>query len=297
MERDERAKRITLIRLLKSLGARRKGGSIPPQRYPQHIADGYFAALRGLLVPMREAAEGALLPKVAAWERAQQARTDAPDKPDKPPDLKADVERVKSAFLGRLDKSRDKLAALAKGTATRTAAFQAGQLRGQMRAAVGVELPIKDGALGKQVDAFVADNVGGKRGIVRGLVQTIATRYFDQLGELVREAGTSGMRPSTLAKLIEDRYGVAESNAKRIANDQVGKFNASVNRVRQIEAGITRYIWRTVRDNRVRDEHDDLEGESFEWENGPAEGHPGEAGVNCRCYSEPDFSQALRAAA
>jgi hypothetical protein len=56
----------------------------------------------------------------------------------------------------------------------------------------------------------------------------------------------------------------------------------------------SRFVWRTSRDERVRDEHDDLDGESFAWESPPAEGIPGEA-INCRCSAEPDFSEVAEA--
>ena len=37
---------------------------------------------------------------------------------------------------------------------------------------------------------------------------------------------------------------------------------------------MTTYVWRTVRDNRVREEHEDREGESYTWTDPPDDGHP-----------------------
>ncbi|MDB2683091.1 phage minor head protein [Alphaproteobacteria bacterium] len=46
-----------------------------------------------------------------------------------------------------------------------------------------------------------------------------------------------------------------------------------------------RYIWRTVKDDRVRDDHAEREGKIFLWGQPPEGGHPGED-FNCRCWME-----------
>lgn len=47
-----------------------------------------------------------------------------------------------------------------------------------------------------------------------------------------------------------------------------------------------RYVWRTVGDSRVRDEHATRDGQIYTWGNPPEGGHPGED-YNCRCWAEP----------
>jgi len=77
--------------------------------------------------------------------------------------------------------------------------------------------------------------------------------------------------------------------ARRIARDQVSKLNANLNEIRQVDAGVTSYIWRTAQDERVRDSHAEKDGEIFEWDAPPADtGHPGDD-IQCRCYAEPYF--------
>src|SRR6185436_18478971 len=89
------------------------------------------------------------------------------------------------------------------------------------------------------------------------------------------------------AKDIEERYGVSESKAKMLARDQVGKFNGELTRVRQGRLGVKSFIWRTSQDERVRDSHEEKEGETYEWENPPVDtGIPG-ADYQCRCTAEP----------
>ena len=46
------------------------------------------------------------------------------------------------------------------------------------------------------------------------------------------------------------------------------------------------YIWRTRKDEKVRDRHKEREGKIFNWHVPPTGGHPGED-YNCRCWAEP----------
>jgi hypothetical protein len=48
------------------------------------------------------------------------------------------------------------------------------------------------------------------------------------------------------------------------------------------------YVWRTVRDERVRPTHAALDGLVFSRSNPPAIGHPGRE-INCRCWAEPYY--------
>jgi SPP1 gp7 family putative phage head morphogenesis protein len=63
-----------------------------------------------------------------------------------------------------------------------------------------------------------------------------------------------------------------------------------VNHARQRELGVERFVWRTMGDERVRDEHDELKGETFSYDDPPEiDGEPTLPGddVQCRCYAEP----------
>jgi hypothetical protein len=45
------------------------------------------------------------------------------------------------------------------------------------------------------------------------------------------------------------------------------------------------YIWHTMQDDKVREEHAMREGGRFTWDNPPDDGHPGEP-YNCRCWAQ-----------
>lgn len=78
-----------------------------------------------------------------------------------------------------------------------------------------------------------------------------------------------------------------EKHARLVAHDQVNKLNGKLNQTRQEAAGITNFIWRTQGDDRVREAHEAINGQTFKWAEGaPIEGLPGEP-INCRCHGEP----------
>lgn len=129
------------------------------------------------------------------------------------------------------------------------------------------------------VDVWVRENVA--------LVTSIETKYFDDLSSLIRDAAQKGMRNEKLARLIEDRYGVLQSSARRIARDQIGKLSGEISRQRQIAAGFTTYVWQSVEDQRVRDLHEHLNGKVMRWDTPHiTEGFPGWP-IQCRCVALP----------
>lgn len=75
-----------------------------------------------------------------------------------------------------------------------------------------------------------------------------------------------------------------EAHAAFIARDQIGTLQMELTRARQTQAGITRFVWRTRRDSRVRPSHAARNGRSFTWVDGADGEFPG-GPPNCRCRS------------
>lgn len=90
--------------------------------------------------------------------------------------------------------------------------------------------------------------------------------------------------------------GITERHASFIARDQLGKFLGAINDAQNEKVGCKCYIWRTVKDNRVRTEHHLREGKVFYYANPPADGNPGEP-VRCRCSAEAVLFLKKKAAA
>lgn len=288
-----RASTLAKIRFLREVtpaDVRRRGGRMPRQQQPDAIRLAYHNALWSDVRPALEplVRVGAPIVRMVADERAEedhaetvnravnQARGDASGR-------KTRAEQLAAKALERADDILDipGVASSARTAAQRTNAFNREQFGGQVTQALGVPYIAVEKSTRELVPPFIVENVK--------LVKTLPERYHDRLLVLVNEAFETGMRPETLAGRIAELDDFSESDTMRIARDQVGKINGQFNMVRQTDLGVERYVWRTMNDNRVRDEHVDREGESFSWGDPPEGGHPGED-IQCRCYAEPDFS-------
>lgn len=224
----------------------------------------------------------ALLPRLPRIvEQARAARGDS-ERVDDAKEINALIDQVSDTFFRGF--STAELEELAEAFARRTSEFQRRQLAKQVQAALGVELPFQDRGFRALVEAFTAENVA--------LIKSIPQRFFEQVEHRVIADVREGLRWEEIAKRITERFEVAESSAKLVARDQVGKFFGEVQRARQKELGIATYIWRTSNDNRVRPEHEERDGRKFSWDDPPEDGHPG-IPINCRCYAEPDLSGIL----
>ncbi len=118
------------------------------------------------------------------------------------------------------------------------------------------------------------------------LIKTIDARFFTEIESLVKETVGEGRQTSVLVKEIQRRFEVAESRARLIARDQIGKLNGQIAKAQQTKLGVTKYVWQTSEDERVREEHEARNGKTFKWSDPPSDGHPGEP-IQCRCVALP----------
>lgn len=88
-----------------------------------------------------------------------------------------------------------------------------------------------------------------------------------------------------LAAELRRELSVGRTRALFIATDQTTKISGQLDRLRQEEAGVRRFKWRTSEDDRVREEHVALNGKIFPWRRRPSEGLPGEP-PRCRCKGQ-----------
>lgn len=269
----------------------RRQTRLPRQQSPIAIERAYFGALQPI-VTMMTAEVSAL---IADLESVMADTRSEPDikRSDAPSAEQARIERAKrraaelvDSYARRVEASLRprELAAVAAKFGKRTSEFQKAQLARQVRAAASVDLnkiALVEKGIKSSVDGWIAENVT--------LIKTMPPVYFDDVKEQVLGAIERGTRHEVLARQMVERYQIPQNRAALIARDQVGKLYGNLNGQRQQNLGVTRYVWRTVRDNRVRDDHELRDGESFGWDSPPDDGNPGEP-INCRCYAEPDLS-------
>lgn len=175
--------------------------------------------------------------------------------------------------------SESEMKALAAEYAGKINTYNKKEVLAMMGRAIGVDIFLEDKGLAADMAAFVKQNVS--------LISSISEDYFDDVEGRILSGLRSGQRVGELQDVIQDRFKVPAARAELIARDQVGKFNGELMHLRQDELGIEEYVWRTVGDERVRDDHASKEGETFRWDDPPADtGHPGED-YQCRCTAEP----------
>lgn len=156
-----------------------------------------------------------------------------------------------------------------------------------VRSALGIDLGnvIQAEGIATTIDAAVLRNVQLIRGLTSDVTKRLAAKLLDAL--------TRGLNNREIEKIITSEFGIARRRAKLIARDQAASFNGDLNRIRQQAMGVTKYVWSTSLDERVRGNPDgrypnarpshwDREGKTFKWSDPPSDGHPGQP-INCRC--------------
>jgi len=132
------------------------------------------------------------------------------------------------------------------------------------------------------------------------LIRSIRDVSIDHISSLLTEALSSGARWEVVARQLRARYKTKnfhpqyqkdKNRIRFIARDQVSKLNGQLTQLRQVDSGVSSYIWRTSLDERVRKSHKAHEFKKFRWDNPPAgTGHPGND-FQCRCTAEPVFDK------
>ena len=148
----------------------------------------------------------------------------------------------------------------------------------------------------EQLMAWVQENVD--------LIKTIPNDTLGKMRDIVYDGYVSGKSTTEMVREIRRVYSVDRRRAQFIAVDQIAKLNAAIQKAQQQDAGIEKYIWTTVEDERVRNCHRSLNGKQFSWDEPPEmwyetkrgivytgrHCHPGQD-FRCRCIGRPVFNR------
>lgn len=185
-----------------------------------------------------------------------------------------------------------------------------------MRSTIGVEVFAGEPWFRDQMNTFVAQNASQ--------IGKLSEEAIANIESAIQRGLQSGARVEGIAKDILNEVGKVKNKAKFIARDQVSKFNAQLTELRQTSIGVSQYIWRTSRDERVRGNpsglypnatpsHHVMNGKLCRWDDATVYSdddgktwkkrssikgvqlHPGQD-FQCRCSPEPDLEPLLRAA-
>jgi SPP1 gp7 family putative phage head morphogenesis protein len=124
------------------------------------------------------------------------------------------------------------------------------------------------------------------------LIRSLPRDLVDQIEATVIRALRQGSTVRQLEREFRDKLALTKRRAQLIARDQVSKYSGELTRHNQTSAGIEKYRWETSRDERVRAEHRQLDGQVFSWDKPPVSARNGgryhpRQGFNCRCDAIP----------
>ncbi|WP_186096944.1 phage minor head protein [Burkholderia gladioli] len=125
------------------------------------------------------------------------------------------------------------------------------------------------------------------------LITSIPREAADRVHKLTLEGLVDSTRSSEIAKMIAASGEVAASRATMIARTEVSRASTVLTEARAARIGSPGYFWRDVGDGAVREDHRELNGQFFSWDDPPiadkrtgARAHPG-CIYNCRCWADP----------
>lgn len=129
------------------------------------------------------------------------------------------------------------------------------------------------------------------------LIKTLPLDVSESVVDHIHKRSLEGVRAEKLAEEIKDMFPKkTKAKANLIARTETSKAGAALNQVRAEKLGYNWYVWRSSKDQRVRNAHDIMDGvvckfrdppEPERLNRQPSEGayNAGEI-YNCRCYAE-----------
>lgn len=124
-----------------------------------------------------------------------------------------------------------------------------------------------------------------------GLIQSIPLKAAQRVHEIAIGNLYSGVRAENLSKIILETGNISKNSADLIARTETARLASTLMIVRAKNIGCEQAIWRTVKDVRVRDSHQKMEGKIFSIYDPPEVEagsfyFPGQI-YRCRCFPEP----------
>lgn len=284
--RERRRRVVETIRTRREMMSRRiRRRKMPAQQEPRGITRDYARFLFRMLNEVLESL-GPLLEELPSLARSAQA-----DRGDSARMDRLEGRRVQELIdeaMQRFERTRnrDDLERVLEEFGDRIDRHQRAQLLRQIRAVMGVEVPILAQGVPAIVEGFVTENTS--------LIKKLTQEAYLDVESMVTRALQQGETPQKLTKRVRDRVTETYKNRARvIARYQMGKLSGQINRTQQKALGVTQYEWRTTIDGRERESHRRRNGDRFSWDDPPPDGHPGQA-IQCRCWGAPVLDDMMR---
>jgi SPP1 gp7 family putative phage head morphogenesis protein len=265
-------------------GKSRKKKKVPKWKYPHFQEVQYERYCRSIVARLRSRFHELVSPQLETLSKQAQleltGKADSVRVDDWADTMKALMTQLRAGFESESRSSR-----AAEFSFDGVAAWNNKEWRNILRSTFGVDVLTANPDLRSLSKSFVSENVA--------LIKSIQEESLTKVEGVINTGFKNGITVDRISQQIEDKFDTSSSRARLIARDQIGKLNGSISRSRQTTAGLTKYIWRTAGDERVRESHEENEGQEFSWDDPPEDtGNPGED-IQCRCYAEPSFDDIL----
>ena len=280
--------------------------------YPKGIQNQYERALLSMVREWEAQAKNVIIPLLPsitanAYAFKNPIATDiisADSKDVKNDDWVDDVKNMMSRFSSKIVALIPSVPFLSR-IGSNISDFNNKQWRKIVKHSLNIDYFNQEAWLNSHIKSFVEENTT--------LITKLQNEVIDDINGIINRGIKVGKRHETITKEIlngtglqKGRFKTAKTRAKLIARDQTNKLNGQLQELRQTDIGVTRYIWRTALDERVRTSHANMEGRTCVWHNSEVyigsdgnqhdrsgingvKAHPGEP-IQCRCTASPDFS-------
>lgn len=145
------------------------------------------------------------------------------------------------------------------------------------------------------IQKWLADNIS--------YMGSVTAKFLFDIERIIREGYRNSTAVDSVRSGIQKKQMSIRGKTLFIVRDQVSSLNGKLTRMIQEDSGVTRYVWLSERDDRVRDSHREFDGNIYSWDNPPEDWNmtkksgivytgerynPGEA-PGCRCCGIPVF--------
>lgn len=159
----------------------------------------------------------------------------------------------------------------------------------------GVDPLVRNLPMQEIVKAHVHENIS--------LIKSIPQKLHGDVERVVMDGVRAGRKIDEITEAVQGVYPVTAKRAGVIARDQAGSLHAAIVDEQYKQANLVTYIWRTMKDSRVRGNpvgkypnakynHWTRDGQVFSSDDPPPDGHPGEA-IECRCFRQVQEAEVL----
>ena len=253
---------ILMMRMAKAKPSRKK--RLRPLRYPFDLQATFAKHLRSIILEFVREVISEMTPEIEpAIEEWKQKTGDSV------------IER-EGYLIGRIDPTPKQIEIIEDDLVKISNRNKAG-IGKQMESALGVNPLNYEPNLEPVFQAFVAENVD--------LIKSLNGEVLDKSTKIIKTGVTQGLSRNEISVQLQGLVGLGTRRANLIARDQVGKFYGQLTKQRHKETGIEKFVWTTSNDDKVRDEHAELEGQEFTWEKGADGIYPGSE-IQCRCVAQ-----------